>query len=638
MEAVEVLLSELGDVESTRKLVVACLAAFAPPERRILVDTLLHYVATNEMRVQCIRILESLVQEEQQGKQHGRAARLIGAFSENPQHATGIIQLYSALPPARWCECFEVLDVESRSRLLSHLDKMTAAETQKLGQTCSSLLPLRALLYLLDNLPDKACLLCRAKRGCMRHYLLCQNMNAEPRHDKLDLRHNDDFYSFEHLESKRQKDGDKNLGEPSLLARLGLADSMHCVFYNGTCRVDTSVLCRACKDEVYSYMGKVGNDWEVFHLTGSDKLKLLKLQSQHDAARAQWWAFEAHRNQLAATLAAICESRQGEKNRARKAEQEQRVALATLRQSEKLARKREDRAFMLERCMKVDRKWQNNLKQNADRMLVKRTIYGSLQISAHDDRILHQPTVLLWKRCEVDGGGISSRKRELSENGIPLTADAASSLFGTRTLVVPDESEAIRHQKALAISRETELNDNQNMVLEHNTDMLRAQRKQDLNQWMMYSSALEDSRQRRKAGKEHAREQRRKWRKEEQAYHRRLRHELRKEGQNRAEEERRAIDDMRASKQNELAAEANQRLAMMLAETEQCAIDRFWGVPTESQRLRRLDQMERVIWTSRIALCNDVMRKTESVEPFYKDELERRQPPDLSYGDWNRIY
>lgn len=637
MEAVEALLSELEDFDGTRNAVVACLAAFAPPERRILVDTLLHFVATNEVRVQCIRILESLLRDEEKEKQQGRAARLISAFSENRQLAAGIIQLYSALPPARWCECFELLDVESRSRLLSYTDKMTAAERQHLGQACSSLLPLRALLQLLDNLPDQACSLCRAKRECKRHYLLCQNMDAEPEHDRLHFPHNDTLYSFEHLETKRVKEGEKKMGEPSLLARLGLADSMHCVFYNSTHRVDTSMLCRACKEEVYAYVGEVGNDREVFHLIGSNKLKLLKLQSQHDAARAQWWTYEAHRNQLATTLAVIFESRKNEKKRAKKAEQEQRYTLAILRRSEQLTRAREDRTIMLERCIKADRKWQQNLRQDADRMLAKRTIYSLLQISEHDESLLHQPTLLLWKRCEVEGGGISSRKRELSENGIPLTADAASAVFGSRTLVVADETEDLRHQKALAISRETELSAHRNMMLEDSTDLLRAQKVQELKQWVMYSEAIEDTRRHRKAGEEHMREQRRKRREEERAYLRRLRLELRKESQNRAEEERRAIEDMRAAKQNELAAEANQRFAMMLAETEQCAIDRFWGVTTESQRLRRLDQMQRVIWTSRIALCNDVMRKTESVEPFYKDELERRQPPELSYGEFNRI-
>lgn len=39
------------------------------------------------------------------------------------------------------------------------------------------------------------------------------------------------------------------------------------------------------------------------------------------------------------------------------------------------------------------------------------------------------------------------------------------------------------------------------------------------------------------------------------------------------------------------------------------------------------------MWLSRIALCNDAMRKTESVEPFYADELERRKPPDICFGD-----
>ena len=50
----------------------------------------------------------------------------------------------------------------------------------------------------------------------------------------------------------------------------------------------------------------------------------------------------------------------------------------------------------------------------------------------------------------------------------------------------------------------------------------------------------------------------------------------------------------------ELEREAAERLAWGIEEARQCAIDDFWGLPTEWERLRRLEEERRRIWEARI--------------------------------------
>lgn len=611
MEAVESLLKEMP-AECGHE-VVACLAEFAPPERLVITDALRRHVPTVDERLQLVRMIESLFDESE--KRWRGAAKLVRALDEEPRHAVGILELSQALP--QWRDAFEDLDTESRSRLLATFGEMTATERAKVGATCK--LPLRVLLELIDNPPAEACSLCRVKHSHREHFRRCMDTAevAPKQADQLVPFHAGDLFSFEPT------------ALPGTLGRLGLADSSHGVLYAKTQLVDTPTLCRSCKDEVYAFMGSVGNDCELFHLTGTKKLEKLQHRCLHDATRRDWWVFEAKRKELAATLAALADARRGVQRRRKQAKRDQDAALAVQSERERLERASADRRRMLNAASLSDSKWRANVEAETEHLLAKRTVYAALQFSAKDERF---PNQQLWSRDEVEHHGLSSRTRELDDFGVPLTATAASAVFGTQPLVVKDETEALRRDKSLAITREAALRTQAEMLSKHSRDLARAHLRQELERWLEYSASIDEARRRREAREEHEREQRCEDRRELRSSLARMRVELRDDGRRRAKDECRAVENMVAAQQRESEAEAAERLAMMFAETDQCAIDRFWGIPTESSRQRRLDEIRRLIWVSRIALCNDVMRKTESVEPFYDDELQRRKPPVLSCG------
>lgn len=125
-----------------------------------------------------------------------------------------------------------------------------------------------------------------------------------------------------------------------------------------------------------------------------------------------------------------------------------------------------------------------------------------------------------------------------------------------------------------------------------------------------------------------AREARIRAREEEKERLRRLREALRLDGARRAADARAAKRAVAAAKAREEKREARERTAMTLQEADQTAVDRFWGLQLHNDRIRRLAEMERLVWMCRISASNEVMRKVEAVKPFFLDELERRKPPD----------
>lgn len=567
-----VLLSEMPDSWHSR--VMSCLAALdEPEERRMLVEVLTRMSGDDDKRAQCIEALE---EEEQTLKTSSDAAALVRAIYEDDR----ILRVRDAFGPSRFREVFVKFDSEERRRLTEALAQSTEDELGAIGENCN--VPMRALLKLLEEFPTK-CSLCHERRAHKKHFELCVGANgstAQPEEWKS--------FASKLLSFKKTKKS------TTLFDQFGIQDSEYGVVFEPTGRrVDTSTICKGCRGDVYDFVGNVDNDREIYHLTGHSKLEQLQSQSRHDSARAEWWLFERERSRLAATLDSVRRMQRGVRKRHKQTERDRESSEKRRVQNEREEAARNERAAMELTWEKIDGKWREHVTRDTERNLALKTVYSALQHEEDSSTTTKRRSCLLWKRIEVENGGISSQRRDLSEEGgVPMTATAASVLFGTTpSPVIRDETEALRRQKLLAIKCESHLKEQRRMFDGHDNELARAHLARERDDRLHFFEMTEEARLRRLARDEHAREQRRKLREEERARLRKLRQELREEGERRRNEQHLALAEMQAIQDRRFEAEKSERVHMMFAEHDQCVVDRFWGIPTEECRLRRKEEM-----------------------------------------------
>ena len=597
---------------AAQKGVIRCLATLDPAHRRVFVQTLLDHVPDEAIRLKAFSIIERLL-DASPGDPGSAAGPLVATFADDPTEAVEIINLWETFPEHRWRE-LPVLDGPRRSALLGYFRQMTRAEKKKVGRACGGLLPMHSVLELLDAPPDHRCSMCRVKRAHKAQYLLEQNAEGseEAPADRLLQPFTADLYTFE-LRDEDAKT--RNPVPPSILKRLGLEDSIACVcFDHGRVRVDTATICGACRAELYGFMAHLGNDREYQHLLGARKLKQLQLKQEQENARAAWWRAERKRSVLyeaVQTLHGVRGKVRARAHRAKKAAEA--AAEATKRRDAVEAARRARAELNAETTLRLE-KWVDNDARNTGEMLVKRTLYCRLQ-SEKEHRLDKPALATRWDRREVENGGISSKKRELSDDGIPLTEAAAAAVFGTAPLVVPDESAALAAYKGRAADYEgRSVAENANFR-SHSDTLSREQWTMDCDAWRHDSLIVDDIREKRRNHEALLREDRIRVREDEKARLRLLREEHRLDGAARAADARRALRATREAKRMELKRERAERTAMTLQEADQCTVDRFWGVFLNYERDRRLEEMRRLVWLYRIDASHEVMKKTKSVSP-----------------------
>lgn len=577
--------------EAHRQLGRRCLGKLPPVLRSKLVKSLTA-IRIPELRVLALDLVVRRTEDP---------APLIEAIDQR------LLELACALDRDRWTDLI-VLPSDDRRRFLQHFDNFTFAEIQSIAKEP---LPITSLLALFDGTPDDTCSLCRQMKAHDKQYRWSQDLFDPPKPYENRTCFGSDLFSFD--------EDDKGT---SLLERIGLKESRARVYLNGCngrFHVETCTLCRRCKDDVYAYVAEVGNDRRLHEVIGKRKLKELELRQKDDRARGQWWSVETLRMKVAVTLRAIHDARQGVQRRLTLSDRDrQREALGTLKAAKREANDAAAKATM-QLALDVREKWQDNVDRSVFDELKHKTIYALLQAEAEVDS---RPQ--FW---DHDATFLSSKKREIDLKGVPLTAPAAKAVFGTTPLIVVDETPALRLDKDRARQVEAEFLAQQQLLGKNSRDLLKASWRFDVNSWVDHSRKLDEAKQRQKDREEHQREERRKLREQERRRLRQLRTELRLEAQRRSERDQRALEEKLLAEQEEREAEDRERRAMCFAEADQCSIDRFWGIITDANRQRRLDELRRLIWLSRIAACNEVMRKTESVLPFFEDELERRLPP-----------
>ena len=112
-----------------------------------------------------------------------------------------------------------------------------------------------------------------------------------------------------------------------------------------------------------------------------------------------------------------------------------------------------------------------------------------------------------------------------------------------------------------------------------------------------------------------------------------LRAEFRKDGMKRVADARKALDAVKRRQALGPKREAAERTQMSCQEADQKRVDMYWGIHLNYDRISRLEEMARLVYQMKLEVTNEVMRKTESIRPFYLDEKERKRPPSAAPVD-----
>ena len=169
----------------------------------------------------------------------------------------------------------------------------------------------------------------------------------------------------------------------------------------------------------------------------------MELRQQHERARAHWWTHERRRSMLHEAIQ-VLNVVQGKVATRRRLDER----AAEKRRKQRLARDAADAATVAKKAVVAETRrlggiWQKQDGDSTRRLLEKRSLYNRLQ-SEKEHRLDAAANKERWRRKDVKNGGVSSRKREFSDDGIPLTAAAAAATFGLTPLVVRDETDELR--------------------------------------------------------------------------------------------------------------------------------------------------------------------------------------------------
>lgn len=196
--------------------------------------------------------------------------------------------------------------------------------------------------------------------------------------------------------------------------------------------------------------------------------------------------------------------------------------------------------------------------------------------------------------------GKSTRVRETDDEGMPLTAAAASELFGTAPIVVADDTKAIVEWRKAGTETDRKLERRRQFQKWQTEQSKEEQFKTDAEEWKKAAMVIEDRRNQLLAEERMRKEKKLAARAQEKARLKELRTQMRAEAEEREKREAEAELKRKRILLAEYGREARERCRMALAEADQCAIDRYWGIPTEYERLRRLEEVRRREWEKRV--------------------------------------
>lgn len=622
MRLIDVLVESMP--KEHQAMCVRVMSRMEPQHRRVFTETLSDHVTDADRQLRAFQCCDSLL--TQYGPQS--CAALVASFQDDPAEAATIIDLHPCFVESRWKELPE-LNREKRTELINLFRLMTHAEQKKVGRACGKLLPMTRVLQLLNHLPEKHCPLCRIKRLYAEQYLLEQGLEEDTSQNQLRLPFTPDVYAFE------ERDEDPSSDHASALRQLGLEDSDACVIFDKkgyNFRIDTARICPECRRGVYGVMAHLANDREYHHLTGKKKFKQLELRMANEKSRAAWWTAEKKRSLLHVAIQALNEVKEKVTTRAELKRRQAERRARQLLEDDALLAKEVARNAVVDYTRRIAEVMRAKDKDHQVKELARRDLYFRLQ-SEKEHCVNCEPRKERWRRSEVENNGISSRKREFSDDGVPLTAAAAASVFGLTPLVVRDETAELQALRREAADFELRSDRARAAFKEHADSIARREFSTDCEGWVHDALMVDDLKDKKLKQEQAAREARIKARDAEKLRLNKLRAEFRKDGMKRAADARKALDAVKRRRALGPKREAAERTQMSCQEADQKRVDMYWGIHLNYDRISRLEEMARLVYQMKLEVTNEVMRKTESIRPFYLDEKERKRPPSAAPVD-----
>jgi len=377
--------------------------------------------------------------------------------------------------------------------------------------------------------------------------------------------------------------------------------------------IDTTYLDTNSRHAVYEYVSELGNESEFHHKVGKEKLDLMQAGADLIRDKGRWWAKEAQQRKVLTVKLKVREIRESVRVRkhravkaAEKAAEDERLRMIEVR-------KQTDKAQMIMAALDSADKWNEQDAKTTAKVAAKKELMARLQMNPPDS----DPPEVARQR-----GGKSHHLAEWSEDGLPRTAAAAAAEFGTAVYQEEDtrkENSAWhkegKHREKVSRRRQ-DMRDNA-------IDGAKQQGwTQQCDEWRKQVQDIEDANNRRLERERLAHQRKLEERARLKLEANIKRAKLRKTAEEEAEAARKRANDAALRKVLELEREANERLMWGIEEARQCAIDPFWGLPTEWERLRRLEEERRRIWEARIGDRRTRMVQIGEAKSDTKDETE----------------
>ncbi len=389
-----------------------------------------------------------------------------------------------------------------------------------------------------------------------------------------------DFYSF---------DVDKETG----IAHVMFSDAGGQAIASKKHIVDTKIICMSCKRDVYQFALRVGNNMEMWHTLWQDRLELHGQARALDVRKSEWWVQEQRDIEFVDTVKAIVQANKNTRKRKRDAKKADERGKKLEREQEALELKKLIHSNMIEDALSKDGKWIHQELSSQQKSLQTRNLGASLEFETEYGRHVHAQKTRKNPR--------STKREEFHHaSGIPLTKEAASAAFGTAPLVVKDESRDLAEWKFDFGETKSKLDWRRDEQRRQREAAERQNFEDNMNKWLRDAQEVKD--------RINAKFDRQKWlrmqkigkREELKRINHRLREEMRKEAERRELEEARAEHERQQRLIEEETREEKARFMMSVCEAEQRAIDRFWGIPTEREKARRLEEFLRKQFEARV--------------------------------------
>jgi len=357
--------------------------------------------------------------------------------------------------------------------------------------------------------------------------------------------------------------------------------------------VDTKIICNSCKEEVYTFALRAGNDLEMWHALWQSRLDLLEQARKLDVEKSRWWVEEKRNMEFVETVKAIIRAKKNTKQRKRDLKKRQEQEERKRKQKEAEDLKKIIFKNMIRDAVETDGKWMQQELKSQGKSLNTRNLAASLEFETAYG--LHERS-----RKERKNARSTSLKEYHPDSGIPLTAEAASEAFGTNPIVVKDESKELNQWKFQLQEAKKKLDWRRDEQERQREAAEKANFEENMDRWLEDAQEVKD--------KIEAKYQRQQWLRQQKIDKRNgrkrldkiLRDKMHKEAEmRRAEDARQELE-----RQHRLAEEEHRQQAerhkMALNEADQRGVDRFWGIPTAKEKERRLEEMRRRLFEARI--------------------------------------